>query len=393
MIKIFFGVNESGVAYWRGKLPGLKIMEKGLADVRMFSVYDTRPADVEGMLKDADVVYCPSPCGVEAVTEFLKYYQLGKATVADYDDNLFDCHPFNPGYATLGLNEVKIRIPQTDGTQKEEWLWQDERHGFSLKDNRMRFNSHVDVLNVSTLITTTTPKLRSILSKNTERPIDEFHIVPNSIDFNVYKPFSKRVRGSKIRIGWTASDSHLLEGQMMMKILAELYRRRSDFEFVILGNIDKFKFAANKFPIEWHEFCDIKVYPLKLAALEFDIGICPLEDYSFNHAKSALKWTEYSALRIPSVCSNLEPYQVIRDGIDGMLAKDPVEFVDKLEALMDDASLRKNVSDAAYERNYADYNLDKNVDLWMEVFERAQMRAGERVLTYAGSPIPTIKEL
>lgn len=394
MLKIFFGVNESGVAYWRGKLPGLKLQEKGLADVRMFSVYDTRPSDCDGMLKDSDLVYCPSPCGVEAVAEYIKYYQLGKGTVADYDDNLFDCHPFNPGYSTLGLNEVKINIPNDDGTERSEWLWadHDDIHtpGFDLKDNRARFASHIDVINVSTLITTTTPHLQNILADQGNRNQDEIHIIPNSIDFNLYRPFIKRKRPrNKIRIGWTASDSHLLEGQLLIKILTELYSRRQDFEFVIMGNIDKFRSAAKKFPIEFHEFVDIRIYPLKLASLELDIGICPLADYSFNHSKSALKWTEYSALKIPAVCSDLPPYQVITNGTDGMLAKDHIAFVDRLEELMDNESLRHSVAQAAYEHNYEKYNLDTNVNLWLEMFERAQMRT-DRELTYKGSLIPKI---
>lgn len=394
LLKIFFGINESGVAYWRGKLPGLKLMEKGLADVRMFSVYDTRPQDAEQMIRDSDIVFCPSPCGVDAVAEWLKYYQLNKATVADYDDNLFDCHPFNPGYSTLGLNEVKIRVPQPDGSTKEEWIWADHEGartpGFNLTDNRCRFASHVDVMNVSTLITTTTPYLQEVLAKSANRAKDDFHIVPNSIDFGIYRPFERPKKTSKLRIGWTASDSHTLEAQLSMKVIRELFRRRRDFEFVILGNVEKFRKAAEGLEIEWHSFVDIDIYPLKLASLELDIGICPLDDFSFNYSKSALKWSEYSAMKAATVASDIEPYRIIRSCEDGLLAKTPEEFVDRIELLMDDSGLRKRISEAAWERNFNEYNLDKNVYLWLEVFERAALRADK--LTYKGKFIPTIKE-
>ena len=383
MMKIFYGVNESGVAYWRGKVPGNKIIEKGLADLTMFSVYDSVPSEMEKVISSADVIYCPSPCGVEHVVEYIKYYQMGKATVADYDDNLFDCHPFNPGYATLGLKEVKVRLP--DG--REEHLWKDQRKGFSLKDNMMRFNSHVDVLNVSTLVTTTTPYLKASLLEKSSKSEDDFIILPNSVDFNVFRPFPHRLDHSKLRIGWAASDSHLLEAQFIVKLVKRLLEKRNDFQFVILGNIAELRRAAVNLPIEWHEFVDLSVYPLKLASLEFDIGLCPLEDYSFNRAKSCLKWSEYGAMRIPSICQNLEAYDVVRDGVDGLLATDVDSFVEKIELLLDDSKKRKEIADNAFDRNFEDYNIDKNVHKWMDAFERAYMLK-DRVLTYKGEALP-----
>lgn len=386
-MKVFFGINESGVAYWRGKLPALKMKKLGLCDVSMFSVYDTDPEKSDQMVKDADIVYCPSPCGIDSIVGYLKYYQDGKKTIADYDDDLFNCHPFNPGYSTLGLKEVKIKVPDME----EQYLWQDGRMGFSIKDNVMRYKSHVDVLHVSTLITTTTDYLKDTLSKEIARPKDEFVIVPNAIDFDMFKPMPFRKRtGSKIRIGWTASDSHMLEGQMMNQIVRKLYTKRQDFEFVILGNIEKFKSSVKDIPIEWHPFCDISIYPAKIASLELDIGICPLDDFPFNHCKSALKWSEYSAFNIPSVCSDITPYKLIEHGKDGMLASSVDDFVEKIETLMDDSILRKSIGQNAFERNYQDFNLDKVAYKWLDVFDRAM--SIDKSLTYNGKLIPVIND-
>lgn len=400
-MKVFFGLSESGVAYWRGKLPANKIKKLGLCDTEIFSIYNSTPEESDRMVLESDVVYCPSACGIDTVVKFLQYYQMGKAVIADYDDNLFDCHPFNPGYSTLGLKEVKIRIPG----HEETWLWKDGRTGFSIKDNQMRFNSHIDVLNVSTLVTTTTDTLKDKLYNNitvkddngdiiSGRPLDEFVTIPNAIDFDLFKnlPFKKR-HSRKLRIGWTASDSHVLEGQIICHILKELNSRRNDFEFVIMGNVEKLRSATVGYPIEWHPFVDISIYPLKLASLELDIGIAPLDDFSFNHCKSELKWSEYSALKIPTVCSNITPYQVIRHGVDGMLANDPIQFVDHICTLMDDSLLRRKIANQAYERNYQDYNLDKVVYKWVDTFKRALDILPERQLTYKGKVIPRDKEV
>lgn len=386
-LKVFYGINESGTAFWRGKVPAKALMAKNLCDVNLISIYKHSGDEVEEMLLGSDVVFMQSPCGIECTLEYVKLFQLGKASIADFDDNLFDCHPLNPGYATLGLHDVDITLP--DG--KKETLWKDERMGFSIKDNKKRFCSFIDTLLVSNTVTTTTPYLKHELAEASSKDEEDFRVIPNSIDFNKFKPFGTP-NNKKIRIGWTASDSHILEGNMVMRIIHELYKRRDDFQMVILGNVEKLRFVAGIFPIEWHQFVDLEVYPLKLASLKLDIGICPLENHSFNKSKSALKWTEYSALKIPSVCSNIEPYWTIKDGIDGLRANDVNDFVDKICLLIDNEKKRRDMAEEAWQRNFEDYNIDKNCELWLETFERAYFREPSRVLTYKGEPLERIKK-
>lgn len=389
-LKVFYGVNESGVNYWRGKVPGWALQRKGNLDVRMLDIFRHTDADAAELVGNADVMFIPSATGIQSVVECVKYVNSGKGVVLDYDDNLFDCHPFNPGYATLGLSEVKCNINGQEG-----YLWQDGRNGFSLKDNGQRYLAHIDLLHIATLVTTTTPTLKNEMCEYMKRPSDEVIPIQNAIDFNTFKSFGPN-NNKKIRIGWTASDSHILEGQFVMRMVAELKRRRSDFEFVILGNIEKFRQSSAGMDIEFHEFVDLYVYPLKLASLKLDIGVCPLEDRSFNRCKSALKWSEYSALRIPSVCSDLEPYKVVRHGIDGLLAKDPIDFVDKLEELMDNHKLRESIACEAYDRNFREFNIDVVCDRWAEVLERAYINRGRQV-QYQGvditMPNPNVKTL
>ena len=385
MIKVYFAVNESGVNYWRGKVPGFELRRQGLADIRMFNVYDYDLKQVEKDISESDVVYMPCATGIEALLEIIQYIKMGKPVVVDYDDNLFDCHPYNPSYATLGL--YPVTVTNSDGSEVK--LWEDQRHGFSLEDNRKRYYSHIDILNTANQVTTTTQKLRSSLLESVDRDPSDFNIIPNSINFNMFKPFNQKKRtGKKIRIGWTASDSHIVEGRFVMRVLNGLMKKRSDFEFVILGNIEKLRFVAKDFPVEWHEFTDISIYPLKLASLELDIAICPLEDHSFNLCKSALKWSEFSALRIPSVVSDLDPYFCVRDGIDGLKAQNEEVFIERIEALMDDSNLRQKISRNAFDRNYEEFNVEHVAKKWLEVFERSIIKPHQ--VTYKGQPlIPT----
>ena len=136
-----------------------------------------------------------------------------------------------------------------------------------------------------------------------------------------------------------------------------------------LGDVSELKKAFGDTEMEYHQFVDLSIYPLKIAALNLDIGICPLVDDEFNNHKSQLKWSEYSALKIPSVCSNLPPYECVEDGKTGYLAKDPDEFVDKLSLLIDNETLRKEIAENAYAKNFADFNLEKNAHLWVKFYQ------------------------
>ena len=387
-LKVFYGINESGTAYWRGKIPAKALIRKNLCDVRLMSIFKHHGEEVEEMLLSSDVAFMQSPCGIECTLEYVKLFQLGIASIADFDDNLFDCHPLNPGYATLGLHDVDITLP--DGSK--ESLWKNERMGFSIKDNAKRFCSFIDTLLVANTITTTTNYLKNELVEASAKDSNDFRVIPNAIDFSTFKPFGqRRLDHSKLRIGWTSSDSHVLEGNMVMRIINELYKRRSDFTFVILGNVEKLRKVAGVFPVEWHQFVPLEVYPLKLASLEFDIGICPLEDHSFNKSKSALKWSEYASMRYPSVCSNIEPYWCVKNGIDGLLASNVDQFVDQICLLMDNEQKRRSVANAAYERNREDFNIDTVCESWLETFERAYFRESSRELSYKGKPLERIK--
>lgn len=64
----------------------------------------------------------------------------------------------------------------------------------------------------------------------------------------------------------------------------------------------------------------------------FDIGIVPLNDVPFNHAKSWIKGLEYAAAGIPFVAFRTREYEALDAGL---LASTPDEWVAALDALRD----------------------------------------------------------
>jgi GT2 family glycosyltransferase/glycosyltransferase involved in cell wall biosynthesis len=70
-------------------------------------------------------------------------------------------------------------------------------------------------------------------------------------------------------------------------------------------------------------------------------GVAPLLDTPFNRCKSCLKFLEYAALRLPSICSDVQPYhETVRHEETGLLlTNDPEEWAYALETAARDVQL------------------------------------------------------
>lgn len=66
----------------------------------------------------------------------------------------------------------------------------------------------------------------------------------------------------------------------------------------------------------------------------FDIGLVPLNDIPFNHAKSNIKGLEYAAAGIPFVASDLPEYRFLYSTGVGRVATTPGQWVEQVGALL-----------------------------------------------------------
>jgi glycosyltransferase involved in cell wall biosynthesis len=113
-------------------------------------------------------------------------------------------------------------------------------------------------------------------------------------------------------------------------------------------------------------------YPATLRYLNFDIGIAPVTDSHFNQSKSNIKWLEYSALGVPSVCSKVYPYATsIEHGVTGFLASNDDEWYRALKSLVESAELRQQIGRAAFDHVWREYAPDQCVPAWERVIAEA----------------------
>ena len=77
----------------------------------------------------------------------------------------------------------------------------------------------------------------------------------------------------------------------------------------------------------------ISMYPELFKPI--DIGIVPLNDIPFNHAKSYIKGLEYAAAGIPFISSYSPEYQYLADNGIGRIANNQEEWERHLGDLLD----------------------------------------------------------
>jgi glycosyltransferase involved in cell wall biosynthesis len=134
---------------------------------------------------------------------------------------------------------------------------------------------------------------------------------------------------------------------MMVEPILEKLRKKYNFKIKLMGPMHA------SIPIdEQIKWVDFLKYPETLASLGFTIGIAPLKDSLMNRAKSNLRWLEYSAMKIPTVASNVVPFK----GIENIrYATEPEDWELHLESLLKNPTLGTEQGENAYNemrRNY-----------------------------------------
>ncbi|WP_447730319.1 hypothetical protein [Pseudoxanthomonas suwonensis] len=108
---------------------------------------------------------------------------------------------------------------------------------------------------------------------------------------------------------------------------------------------------------EFHQSVPITEYPARLAALDLDLAIAPLEDNQFNRCKSNLRLLEFGACGFPVVCSDVAAFQ---DGLPVTRVKPRFkDWVDAIRMHVNDLDAAARAGDALREAIHRDWMLDE----------------------------------
>lgn len=183
-------------------------------------------------------------------------------------------------------------------------------------------------------------------------------VVNNGINFNDWKYLSNNKNNSRVRIGWIGAGTHDGDLRIVKDVIPNLLSMYKDIEVYFIGGVSPYFFGMDRVynKYEWHT---IDIYPKVVASYGLDIGIAPLRDLSFNHAKSNLRWLEYSAIGIPSVVSMVDHFvSSIKDCKTGTFATTPYEWISSLSALINNKKLREEMGKNAYNEVRKNWNIE-----------------------------------
>lgn len=135
----------------------------------------------------------------------------------------------------------------------------------------------------------------------------DIRVVRNRLPLNWWGDIQvRRGEHKKPRVGWAGGLSHRGDLELVADVVRDL---ADEVDWVFMGMCPD---ALRPYVKEFHAGVRIQEYPAKLAALDLDLAIAPLEDNTFNACKSNLRLLEYGICGFPVVCSDMACY---RDGL------------------------------------------------------------------------------
>lgn len=239
--------------------------------------------------------------------------------------------------------------------------------------------------------TTTTETLRNELLKYNKNVV----VLPNCVDPAKWK---ERAKGNRRPVvGWAGGSSHIADLRLVVDVIKEL-KEEIDFEFVIFGLSAKswrehIKELKNRHaeeaaryravPAPWYTetmelnrvlssfswvhqpFIPLKDFNKKLTELNFDIGICPLEDNRFNRCKSAVKFYEYAMVGTATLASHVTPY---KEEVGYTAKNRPTKWKNKLKKLLLDEQFRDKLSKEQKHWVLKNRDINNKIKLWEDVY-------------------------
>ena len=195
--------------------------------------------------------------------------------------------------------------------------------------------------------------------------IDDIRLVPNSLPWSIWGELrSQRRNGKKPRVGWAGAQQHAGD----LRFLEEVINATShEIDWIFFGMMPQ---GSRPLIAEFHDYVhDFSAYPAKLASLDLDLAIAPLEIHPFNEAKSNLRLLEYGILGWPVICTDILPYRTDNPPVS-RLPNDAAKWIEAIRERVADRDALAREGDALREWVKRHYLLENRLDEWLSAFLR-----------------------
>jgi glycosyltransferase involved in cell wall biosynthesis len=191
----------------------------------------------------------------------------------------------------------------------------------------------------------------------------DVRIIPTVVDTNLLHNRLKNQNDTSITIGWTGTFTNLLNLELVLGALKNL-KKNYQFIFLIIANKDpEFKDIDYQY-IDWNINTEID------DLLKINIGLMPLIATDFQLGKCAFKAIQYMSLGIPSVVSPVGANcEVVIDGENGFWANSENEWIEKLELLINNKSLREEMGRKSRQKVIETYSVEATQNMFYQLFK------------------------
>ncbi len=211
--------------------------------------------------------------------------------------------------------------------------------------------------------------------------VSDVHIVPNSLAEQWQGLYKTPTPRKKLRVGWVGAAQHRGDLELITDVVREL---ASEVDWVFMGMCTD---DIKPYVKEFYAFVGIAEYPKKMASLDLDIAIAPLEDNIFNRCKSNLRLLEYGAMGWPVVCSDVYPYQTNQPPV--LHAKNSKEdWIANIRSLYDFGK-RKTYSQRLHQWVQQHYILKNLTAQWQLALFDAELQERANPVDPSPTPAPT----
>lgn len=175
--------------------------------------------------------------------------------------------------------------------------------------------------------------------------------ISSSVDTDRFVPRNDYTNDKTVTVGWTGTYSSRIFLDMLRDVFQEL-AKRVPYKLKIIGNFDYALEGVDLEVVQWTS--EREVEDLQ----SFDIGVYPLPMDDWVLGKSGLKAIQYMAFGLPTVATNVGTTpMLITNGVNGILVESRDDWLDALERLIRDASLRRRLGEAARRDVVANYSI------------------------------------
>ncbi len=192
----------------------------------------------------------------------------------------------NHAFVVLGEDDLMTALPPKNPYSKTVY-----------KDIRRRLRRACEL--ADRLVVTTEPLAEALRRYN-----DNIWVVPNGLPTEIWETLRQaRRRRARPRVGWAGAPQHHGDLELLREVVEATAR---EVDWVFFGMCPDFLRTHVR---EIHDPVSFDAYPGKLASLELDLALAPLELNDFNRCKSNLRLLEYGVLGWPVIASDIEPYR------------------------------------------------------------------------------------